>query len=175
MPWAERTSDTNLLGGIHRNDYDRHVFRMQNAQGRRGTWDKVKKKPVTLLPCSPRAVPSSAEQQAKESLDHRGVLILTENRSPALIHAQILVWIYIDFGEKLLLLLFKMSFFRACHCFWIFRLVKFPLLSPVEWEWKQGSLPCTLNFCIYSFGVLGLVILLVFPWTTEIPEAETCQ
>lgn len=44
-----------------------------------------------------------------------------------------------------------------------FRLVKFLLLSPVEWEWKQGSLPCTLNFCIYSFGVLGLVILLVFP------------
>uniref|UniRef100_U3IVV4 Mis18-binding protein 1 n=2 Tax=Anas platyrhynchos TaxID=8839 RepID=U3IVV4_ANAPP len=35
-----------MLGPINRNDYDRHVFRMQNAQGRRGTWDKVKKKPA---------------------------------------------------------------------------------------------------------------------------------
>lgn len=33
-----------------RNDYDRHVFRMQkNTQGSRGTWDKVKKKSVMLL------------------------------------------------------------------------------------------------------------------------------
>ncbi|XP_009471036.1 PREDICTED: mis18-binding protein 1 [Nipponia nippon] len=34
-----------MLVPINRNDYDRHVFRMQkNTQGSRGTWDNVKKK-----------------------------------------------------------------------------------------------------------------------------------
>ncbi|KAK4822311.1 hypothetical protein QYF61_013010 [Mycteria americana] len=39
------TSDADVLDYTRRNDYDRHVFRMQkNMQGSRGTWDKVKKK-----------------------------------------------------------------------------------------------------------------------------------
>ncbi|XP_040415423.1 mis18-binding protein 1 isoform X1 [Cygnus olor] len=44
-PQCEHISP-GMLGPINRNDYDRHVFRMQNAQGRRDTWDKVKKKPA---------------------------------------------------------------------------------------------------------------------------------
>lgn len=44
------SSDANVLDHTCRNDYDRHVFRMQkNAQGSRGTWDKVKKKSVMLV------------------------------------------------------------------------------------------------------------------------------
>ncbi|XP_032917559.1 mis18-binding protein 1 [Catharus ustulatus] len=37
-----------MLAPINRNDYDRHVFRMQkHTRGSRGTWDKVKKKSAT--------------------------------------------------------------------------------------------------------------------------------
>ena len=44
------TSDANVLDYVCRNDYDRHVFRMQkNTQGSRGTWDNVKKKSVMLV------------------------------------------------------------------------------------------------------------------------------
>ncbi|XP_040974371.1 mis18-binding protein 1 isoform X2 [Aquila chrysaetos chrysaetos] len=43
-PQCEHISP-GMLVPINRNDYDRHVFRMQkNMQGSRGTWDKVKKK-----------------------------------------------------------------------------------------------------------------------------------
>ncbi|XP_030922024.1 mis18-binding protein 1 isoform X2 [Geospiza fortis] len=43
-PQCEHISP-GMLVPINRNDYDRHVFRMQkNTQGGRGTWDKVKKK-----------------------------------------------------------------------------------------------------------------------------------
>ncbi|XP_052639668.1 mis18-binding protein 1 [Harpia harpyja] len=43
-PQCEHISP-GMLAPINRNDYDRHVFRMQkNTQGSRGTWDKVKKK-----------------------------------------------------------------------------------------------------------------------------------
>ncbi|KAM7110273.1 mis18-binding protein 1 isoform 1-T1 [Ciconia maguari] len=43
-PQCEHISP-GMLVPINRNDYDRHVFRMQkNTQGSRGTWDKVKKK-----------------------------------------------------------------------------------------------------------------------------------
>ncbi|KAM6274500.1 mis18-binding protein 1 [Porphyrio hochstetteri] len=49
----------SMLVPINRSDCDRHVFRMQkNMQGRRGTWDKVKKKPaggVLSTPASHRA------------------------------------------------------------------------------------------------------------------------
>lgn len=46
----QHRSDANVLDYICRNDYDRHMFRMQkNAQGSRGTWDKVKKKSVMLV------------------------------------------------------------------------------------------------------------------------------
>nr|XP_013223310.2 mis18-binding protein 1 [Columba livia] len=42
-PQCEHISP-GMLVPINRNDYDRHVFRMQkNAQGSRGTWDNVKK------------------------------------------------------------------------------------------------------------------------------------
>lgn len=42
--------DANMLDYVYRNDYDRHVFRMQkNTQGSRGTWDNVKKKSVMLV------------------------------------------------------------------------------------------------------------------------------
>ncbi|KAM6068974.1 mis18-binding protein 1 [Theristicus caerulescens] len=48
-----------MLAPINRNDYDRHVFRMQkNTQGSRGTWDNVKKKSAGGLlgtPASRRA------------------------------------------------------------------------------------------------------------------------
>ncbi|XP_009892225.1 PREDICTED: mis18-binding protein 1 [Charadrius vociferus] len=43
-PQCEHISP-GMLVPINRNDYDRHMFRMQkNTQGSRGTWDKVKKK-----------------------------------------------------------------------------------------------------------------------------------
>ncbi|KAM6254420.1 mis18-binding protein 1 [Spheniscus humboldti] len=43
-PQCEHISP-GMLVPINRNDYDRHVFRMQkNTQGSRGTWDNVKKK-----------------------------------------------------------------------------------------------------------------------------------
>ncbi|XP_059706713.1 mis18-binding protein 1 isoform X2 [Haemorhous mexicanus] len=43
-PQCEHISP-GMLVPINRNDYDRHVFRMQkNTQGSRGTWDKLKKK-----------------------------------------------------------------------------------------------------------------------------------
>ncbi|CAN8215728.1 unnamed protein product [Coccothraustes coccothraustes] len=43
-PQCEHISP-GMLVPINRNDYDRHVFRMQkNTQGTRGTWDKIKKK-----------------------------------------------------------------------------------------------------------------------------------
>ncbi|XP_077639991.1 mis18-binding protein 1 isoform X2 [Lonchura striata] len=46
-PQCEHISP-GMLVPINRNDYDRHVFRMQkNMQGTRGTWDKVKKKSAT--------------------------------------------------------------------------------------------------------------------------------
>nr|XP_030131176.3 mis18-binding protein 1 isoform X1 [Taeniopygia guttata]XP_041572318.1 mis18-binding protein 1 isoform X1 [Taeniopygia guttata] len=46
-PQCEHISP-GMLVPINRNDYDRHVFRMQkNMQGARGTWDKVKKKMAT--------------------------------------------------------------------------------------------------------------------------------
>lgn len=42
---------TDACDSICRNDYDRHVFRMQkNAQGSRGTWDNVKK--AAVMPVS---------------------------------------------------------------------------------------------------------------------------
>ncbi|KAJ7411346.1 hypothetical protein WISP_103018 [Willisornis vidua] len=49
-----------MLVPINRKDFDRHVFRMQkNTQGKRGTWDKVKKKSAVLgTPASRRAKPS---------------------------------------------------------------------------------------------------------------------
>ncbi|XP_064367866.1 mis18-binding protein 1 [Dromaius novaehollandiae] len=48
-----------MLGSINRNDYDRHVFRMQkNTQGSKGTWDNIRKKSagaVFATPASCRA------------------------------------------------------------------------------------------------------------------------
>ncbi|XP_077037015.1 mis18-binding protein 1 isoform X2 [Agelaius phoeniceus] len=57
-PQCEHISP-GMLVPINRNDYDRHVFRMQkNTQGSRGTWDKVKKKLELCtrhrLPAEPR-------------------------------------------------------------------------------------------------------------------------
>ncbi|XP_068803723.1 mis18-binding protein 1 isoform X2 [Struthio camelus] len=43
-PQCEHISP-GMLGSINRNDYDRHVFRMQkNTQGSKGTWDNIRKK-----------------------------------------------------------------------------------------------------------------------------------
>ncbi|XP_041314475.1 mis18-binding protein 1 isoform X2 [Pyrgilauda ruficollis] len=48
-PQCEHISP-GMLVPINRNDYDRHVFRMQkNMQGNRGTWDTVKKKPARAV------------------------------------------------------------------------------------------------------------------------------
>ncbi|XP_009977216.1 PREDICTED: mis18-binding protein 1, partial [Tauraco erythrolophus] len=48
-PQCEHISP-GMLVPINRNDYDRHVFRMQkNTQGSRGTWDKVKKKSAGVV------------------------------------------------------------------------------------------------------------------------------
>nr|XP_009941670.1 PREDICTED: mis18-binding protein 1 [Opisthocomus hoazin] len=48
-PQCEHISP-GMLVPINRNDYDRHVFRMQkNTQGSRGTWDKVTKKSLAEL------------------------------------------------------------------------------------------------------------------------------
>ncbi|XP_063255825.1 mis18-binding protein 1 isoform X2 [Prinia subflava] len=48
-PQCEHISP-GMLVPINRSIYDRHVFRMQkNTRGRRGTWDKVKKKPARAV------------------------------------------------------------------------------------------------------------------------------
>ncbi|XP_035183492.1 mis18-binding protein 1 [Oxyura jamaicensis] len=58
-----------MLEPINRNDYDRHVLRMQNAQGRRGTWDKVKKKPAGAVPGTPASSRTkfTFDKKAKET------------------------------------------------------------------------------------------------------------
>ncbi|XP_062433842.1 mis18-binding protein 1 isoform X2 [Rhea pennata] len=43
-----------MLGPINRNDYDRHVFRMQkNTQGNKGTWDNIRKKSAGAVFATP--------------------------------------------------------------------------------------------------------------------------
>lgn len=50
VPWQKCSPAEPPL--VPRNDYDRHVFRMQkHTRGSRGTWDKVKKKSVMLGYC----------------------------------------------------------------------------------------------------------------------------
>ncbi|XP_064007838.1 mis18-binding protein 1 isoform X2 [Pogoniulus pusillus] len=46
-PQCEHISP-GMLAPINRNDYDKHIFRMQK-QGSRGTWDKVKKSAAAVL------------------------------------------------------------------------------------------------------------------------------
>ncbi|GAB0191214.1 mis18-binding protein 1 [Grus japonensis] len=68
-PQCEHISP-GMLVPINRNDYDRHVFRMQkNTQGSRGTWDNVKKKSaggVLGTPASHRAR-FSFDQKVKQT------------------------------------------------------------------------------------------------------------
>lgn len=49
-PCVQQGGGTEVQGCLCRNDYDKHIFRMQK-QGSRGTWDNVKKS-VMLHPFS---------------------------------------------------------------------------------------------------------------------------
>ncbi|KAM6444551.1 mis18-binding protein 1 [Rhynochetos jubatus] len=68
-PQCEHISP-GMLAPINRNDYDRHVFRMQKkAQGSRGTWAKVKKQPAGAVLGTPasRRTPFSFRKGAAEA------------------------------------------------------------------------------------------------------------
>ncbi|XP_074765142.1 mis18-binding protein 1 isoform X2 [Athene noctua] len=63
-PQCEHISP-GMLVPINREDYDRHVCRLQKMQGSRGTWDKVKKKSVMLLPLSAAWAPLNAGKESR--------------------------------------------------------------------------------------------------------------
>ncbi|XP_049684415.1 mis18-binding protein 1 isoform X3 [Accipiter gentilis] len=68
-PQCEHISP-GMLVPINRNDYDRHVFRMQkNTRGSRGTWDKVRKKSAEGVLSTPasRRTRFSFENKVKQT------------------------------------------------------------------------------------------------------------
>ncbi|XP_067151815.1 mis18-binding protein 1 [Apteryx mantelli] len=69
-PQCEHISP-GMLGSINRNDYDRHVFRMQKkTQGSKGAWDNVRKKAaaaVAATPASCRATKFTFDKKAQQA------------------------------------------------------------------------------------------------------------
>ncbi|XP_009077164.1 PREDICTED: mis18-binding protein 1, partial [Acanthisitta chloris] len=63
-PQCEHISP-GMLVPINRNDYDRHVFRLQKTKGGRSTWDKVKKKSGGAVQQTP------ASRRTKMSVDRK--------------------------------------------------------------------------------------------------------
>uniref|UniRef100_A0A8C3Q9Z0 Uncharacterized protein n=1 Tax=Geospiza parvula TaxID=87175 RepID=A0A8C3Q9Z0_GEOPR len=139
-PQCEHISP-GMLVPINRNDYDRHVFRMQkNTQGGRGTWDKVKKKSVMLLslalPLPPE--PGTACLQETQSQDHSPLCALDGKWKPALglVSAAVERSSFVR-GELFIVRINSIAFSQDLELLWNSVVFRFLLNSSEQWEKEQ--------------------------------------